>query len=268
MHTHRRLEHTYSIRPRAFTRSDETIDKLASVKVKLIWHAWPHLKPHKANSSHGEPIDLIGIKGAHPSQVIPCGALARYPSSPSVQITFSALAGEGEPTRAKPHWVVPHSERDGQLTNYEDRTTHPSHVCACDMARHVLESLILPMQILFFFFFFLPHLIQHALIHKRITANLVRLAAGLSFLEMGLVETCACGGKLGSVKYWRWGFEWNDCFRPRCIFHCAWMVEGGRGVSSFSPSGTDARTRWTLCGMTCVERLLRHWTGEENCAAS
>lgn len=55
------------------------------------------------------------------------------------------------------------------------------------MAQHVLESLILPMQILFFFFF-LPHLIQCALIHERITANLVRLAAGLSFLEMGLVE--------------------------------------------------------------------------------
>lgn len=52
------------------------------------------------------------------------------------------------------------------------------------MAQHVLESLILPMQIQIF----LPHLIQRALIHERITANLVRLAAGLSFLEMGLVE--------------------------------------------------------------------------------
>lgn len=84
-------------------RSEGTIDKLASEKVKLIRHAWPHSNPHKANSSHGEPIDLIGIKGAHLRQVIPCGALAQCTSSPSVLITFSALAGEEEPTWAKPH---------------------------------------------------------------------------------------------------------------------------------------------------------------------
>lgn len=138
-------------------RSEGTIEKLASEKVKLIRHAWPHFNPHKANSSHGAPIDLIGIKGAHLRQVIPCGALAQCTSSPSVLISFSALAGEEQPTWAKPHWVA-HSERDGQLTNYEECMTHPSHVCVCDMSQHELESLILPMQILSFFpflFFFL-----------------------------------------------------------------------------------------------------------------
>lgn len=84
-------------------RSESPIDKLASEKVKLIQHAWPHFNPHKANSSYGKPIDLIGIKGAHLSQVIPCGALAQRTSSPSVKITFIELAGEEEPTQAKPH---------------------------------------------------------------------------------------------------------------------------------------------------------------------
>lgn len=75
-------------------------------------------------------------KGAHPGQIIASSV------SPSAWITFSVHTAREEVIRSS---IVPRTDR--RLTNYEDRMTHPSRACVCDMAQHVSESLISPMQI-------------------------------------------------------------------------------------------------------------------------
>lgn len=75
-------------------------------------------------------------KGAHPGQIIASGV------SSSACITFSVHTAKEEVIHSS---IALHTDRP--LTNYEDRMTHPSRACVCDMAQHVSESLISPMQV-------------------------------------------------------------------------------------------------------------------------